>query len=521
MMKSLLAAAMLLAAQRETTTVEVVQVPVYVSASGAAVSGLTKGDFELFVNGKKQNIDYFDVVDFAALPKAAAAPASSSSTAAPTPPPDPRQRRLYLLLFDCVYSSHEGIVRAQHAAERYLAAAAESDLFAVGTYTEQRGVELVVPFTRDRVVARHAVKTLAARSAADPARLVLEYLEVAEGMPADAVATDNDAGQADPPLVHAAAAELSLDPQRRLITNEIDSLSQLADRLATIEGNRHVVLLSSSFRSSLLHGVGSSNTLDYNGSAVGPRRGSYFKMSAPDATHSLKEMIRHFVRAGVFLDAIDIAGVRTSYGASHDSEGLSTLARDTGGDVVLNHNDLAQAMQHLADVQRVVYTLGFHAHDTGRKENSITVKVRNTPPGASVTYRPGYSSDPPKSTRLDGLRLADILENDIPQAGVTLSASASASGDKTTVDVELPARELLALGNGGRTSAEVLMYVYAGTRAVAFHAARLDVNPRVDTSRPLHLVHDFALPPGNYTAKVLLRVEGSDALGFAKAVVSR
>src|SRR6185369_277519 len=88
-----LAAVALAAPQREIINVEVVQVPVYVTAQGQAVRGLTQDNFQLFVNGKPQPIDYFDVVDFAAL---------NSSPEGQRP--DPRQRRLYLLVFDLVFT---------------------------------------------------------------------------------------------------------------------------------------------------------------------------------------------------------------------------------------------------------------------------------------------------------------------------------------------------------------------------------------------------------------------------------
>src|SRR5258708_2146865 len=56
---TLLASALLLvtsqafAAHHEVATVEVVQVPVYISVNGHAVTDLTKDDFEIYVNGKR------------------------------------------------------------------------------------------------------------------------------------------------------------------------------------------------------------------------------------------------------------------------------------------------------------------------------------------------------------------------------------------------------------------------------------------------------------------------------------
>ena len=60
---------------RESITVEVVDVPVYVFSHGKPVRNLTKDDFELFVNGKRQTIDYFDPIEFA---PAAAAPSTQA-----------------------------------------------------------------------------------------------------------------------------------------------------------------------------------------------------------------------------------------------------------------------------------------------------------------------------------------------------------------------------------------------------------------------------------------------------------
>ncbi len=496
---------------REVTNVEVVQVPVYVTRDGASVAGLTKDQFELFVNGKPQGIDYFDVIDFAAP----AAPAPKQADGAPPPIRDVRQRRLYVLLFDLVYSTPKSIARAQVAADGYVERAGDSDYFAVGTYTSNHGIQLMVPFTRDRVAARHAIQRLSAPSTSDPLRLAIEPSERAETLTPDKFAESSEVQQF---IDDSVAAQLANDPRRRLISDEVQDLSDFADRLAPIEGNRHVVLLTAGFDTTLIHGAGPANTMVFpqsfgrNGQMNAPfRTGSTMGISEPGVTHALKEMYGRFTRAGVFLDCVDVAGNRYSMSSSHESEGLTTLARDTGGQVVLNRNDLGEAIQHLTNLQRVVYVLSFHARDTGRKENAITVKVRDVP-AAQVTYRPSYSTSLPKASTVDGLRLADILENDIAQTGVTTSVTATGK----SVDVELPTRELMALAGRGTAEAEVLVYVYSGRSVAGFQDKRITVDPaKVDGSKPLHLVESFDLPPGRFAAKVLVRVEGADVLGFA------
>src|SRR4051812_18882016 len=126
------------AAQREVQNVEVVQVPVYVSTARGVVTGLTKDNFELFVNGKPQAVDYFDVIDFATI-----APAEGKDVRV-----DPRQRRLYVLLFDLFYAAPNSIHRAQSAAQELVTHAGAADVFAVARYSSYRGIDVIVPFTK-------------------------------------------------------------------------------------------------------------------------------------------------------------------------------------------------------------------------------------------------------------------------------------------------------------------------------------------------------------------------------------
>src|SRR5204862_1755730 len=111
-----LAAASAVAQVRETTTVEVVEVPVYVTAKGAPIIGLTQDNFELYINGKRQTIDYFDTTDYANL--------SSEQSH------DVRQRRLYMLVFDMLSPSN-ALQHAQKAALQFVENSAANDTIGV------------------------------------------------------------------------------------------------------------------------------------------------------------------------------------------------------------------------------------------------------------------------------------------------------------------------------------------------------------------------------------------------------
>jgi VWFA-related protein len=504
----------LFSASRETHTVEVVQVPVFVTRDGASVSGLTRDNFELYVNGRARPFEYFDVYDFATAPPA---PQAQGALAAPR---DVRQRRLYVLLFDLVYSTPKAVARARVAADAYMQQAGPADAFAVGKYTANHGIELFVPFTRDREAVRNAIQRMSEGGNDDPLHLALAPVERTELADSDKFAESDQIQQI---ISDSAAAQLLLDPARRRIRDQLDALGDLADRLAPLEGNRHVVLLTAGFNSTSVHGIGPANTL-VTPINFGPnaQRDKPFRQlttimpSDPATTADMRAMYGRFTRAGVFLDCIDVEGARFELTGTHDSEGLSMLARDTGGQVVLNHNDLREAMQTLSNMQRVVYVLGFHTEDTGKRDNRIEVKLKGVDGrGIRTNYRPSYSTGQPKASTTDALRVADILENDIPQSGVTTTIAVSGK----RVDVEVPARELLALSGGQNASADAMLYVFSGHGVVAYKGKKISLDAaHAADAKPVHVVETFDdLPPGHYEAKVLLRVDGTDALGFARA----
>jgi len=475
---------------RERTTVEVVQVPVSVTNDGSSVRGLTRDDFTLRVNGKAQSIDYFDVVDFAAL--------SNEQLR------DPRQRRLYVLAFDLPNTDMIAMLRARRAAERYLANAQPSDYFAVALVDRYAGIDFLVPFTRDREALRRAVATFSAAAPKDPLRLTVTPAE-------RAVFTYNNVEIEQ--LRHMGAdvaAEQLLEANRNRLADEFDALGNLAQRLAPLEGYKHVVVLSGGFGQLVsVPGPRARNNVRGNDDRqfAAYRYPYQFDSRTPIAQ---QQMQKKFAASGVFLDAVDVAGLRP-YDAPYD-DSLHFLVADTGGHVIEHRNDLVGAMKHLTDSQQVVYLLGFRAPQTNRKENAISVHVNGTPRGSKIAYRESYSSTPEKPSSNDGLRLADIIINDVPQNGITMTTSVATTPKRAVVNVALPGRELAALaGDDAKIEGEALMYVFAGQKAVAF--ARQEINAHDGAN--VDLAQSFDLPPGTYTMKVLVRLDG-DTLAFAR-----
>ena len=149
------------------------------------------------------------------------------------------------------------------------------------------------------------------------------------------------------------------------------------------------------------------------------------------------------------------------------------------------------------------------------------MKLTGAPRFADLSYRPSYSTvvDPPDSA--DRLRLADIVMNDIPQNGVTTAVHVDATSNAATVEMEIPGRELLAHAVADAVGAEAMFYVVSGATVVAFKTKRITIDvPRAGAAlaeAPLRVRETFDLPPGHYAAKLLVRIDGSGALGFARA----
>jgi hypothetical protein len=228
----------------------------------------------------------------------------------------------------------------------------------------------------------------------------------------------------------------------------------------------------------------------------------------------VKQMHQTFVSAGVTLDAVDIKGLRHTF-TDLENDGLYMLARDTGGRVIANRNDLVEAVDTLMKAQRVAYVLGFRQGE--RKKGRVTVRVTGAPRGSEVSYREGfgYSAEP---TAVDSFQLADIILNDVPQAGVSLQSGVTPADGGAEVAVSFARAEVVPQLVDVSPAVEVLIYIFdAHGGAVDFKSKRIALTgaARVNTGY-VTLRESFVLPPGKYTAKVLLRIAGTKSMGFVK-----
>ena len=480
------------AQHRESVTVEVVDVPVYVVSGKEPVRNLTRDDFELFVNGKRTAIEYFDTVGDAASPGGAGAR------------PVLRERRLFVLLFDLAFTRSYLSRRAQLAAIQLIDKAEPLDAFAIATFEAAAGLRYTLPFTHDRVALKTALQQLTARETYDPLSLVPtttpttraellpnEPVDPDEDEPVPAWTEAHDHSVTSEPSVEAMITPRGTEQAMRSSTGSamlgcFVGLAALATNLSRIEGQKHVVMISEGFDISAMN--------DYRAMVKGAV-GLYTALQ-------LDEVFRAYQAAGVFLHTLDPAGLRgvkESVGAGS----LGILASGTGGQAMNDRNDLQLALTELKNAYSYGYVLGFRPVDARKGENKIVVKVKRE--RVSVTHRRGFV--PGSAGPMNGLYLADVVMNDVPQTGLNPVMEI----EHGHVRARLPMKQIAAQ-LGEEDDAELLVYLFDGKgRPVDFRRRAIAVTGNEVEVLDLQL----GLPPGTYALKTLLRV--GDSLGFTRA----
>ncbi|MDX1630420.1 MAG: VWA domain-containing protein [Thermoanaerobaculia bacterium] len=516
----------------ETIETVVVEVPVHVlDARGRPVRGLTAENFEIVDRRRKQTITGFEVIDRARLERVAEGEAGSIPVAA---------RRHILLLFDLSLSDPSAIARARHAAMDMVNQSLHpSDLVAVATYSEMRGLNLVLGFSPDRSQVALAIDSLGLadvpEAVPDPLGLV-----IAESRPSDGGATEGGTApglqRGDAALAQILSGELG-DLQvgmDRVARQEIRnramamtrSLQELARILNTVDGRKHVVLFSEGMDSSVFFGT--ENTADRAALAEASARGERWRIDTNELYGSgasmsmLETMVEEFRRADAAIQAVDIGWLRADDASTSRGrqDALFTMANETGGELFSNFSDLGEAVTEVLSRTEVVYLLAFQPEDLelDGEYHRLEVELVGGPKGARLVHRPGYYAPEPFEKRPGLVRRLQAAETvlDGPDRGEMVhgvfAAPVRVTGNECYVPVlvELSGRPLLVGAREGVAAVELYGYaVDRNGRVADFFSKTLGlelakVRPVLETSG-LKYFGSLDLPPGEYALRVLAR----------------
>ena len=343
---------------------------------GEHVEDLTEDDFELMVDGKKQNITYFRRIKLPEpkRPESATANSPKSVVAPPSVPmrtiaPE-RVARTIAFVVDDLGLSFESTYQARRAIKKFLdEQMQEGDLVAI--IRTGRGLGALQQFTSDKRVLYAAVEKLTWNPFSR------------DMIPRFGVVDNNDP---------AAQSMANFEDFRETVfaSGTLGALNFVVRGLRELPGRKSAILISDGLR------------------LFGPNRDNSIIL---DRVRRLTDLAN---RSSVVIYSLDAKGLQTLMPTAADNprgmtgpqfadamsrmrrqnfdsqEGLVYLARETGGVAFINNNDLNLGIRRALKDQQSYYLIGFDPEDEkfDRKYHSIRLKV--TRPGLQTRTRAGF-----------------------------------------------------------------------------------------------------------------------------------
>ncbi len=491
--------------------VNLVMVPVVVrDRDGHAVGNLTREDFQLFDNGRKQVITKFSVAKASLAegqkPSDEAAAANSVRATESAGP------RFVALVFDDRHLhmggadnfEHGYFIFARDAARRYIGSLNPGDRVAIYATSGRASLD----FTSDRGVLEQALLKL--RMSQDTAPINapgVTRLPKRVGQP-----TDQPFGVFDP---HGLQSEL----ESRLTLQELQVMIR---RLAGLPGQRILVLLSPGF------------AIQQN----------------PDWTlvPQTLRVAEIAVSSGVVINAFNVRGLAIE--GNGPDEPLFRLTDGTGGAYIRDTNDYDTSLRRLAAPPEYMYLLGFEPDDLKQNGTLHSLKVTlKDSHGLSVQARRGYLDPKPGKdadsdwgagfapTMLGSLPVASPLEKELESVAASPAATTAAASlalpffyrganvARVNLALDLPPTRFELVKGGAKLRAELAVlgvaYTPAGKVAARFTdkvSYEFDNQQQFDefASRPLHYERQFDVASGKYNLKVAYR-SAKDNFGKVEA----
>jgi VWFA-related protein len=343
---------------------------------GEHVEDLTEDDFELMVDGKKQNITYFRVIklpepkrpetDAANAPRSVAPPPSAPMrTIAPE-----RVARTIAFVIDDLGLSFESTYQARRAIKKFLdEQMQEGDLVAI--IRTGRGLGALQQFTSDKRVLYTAVEKLTWNPFSR------------DMIPRFGVTDNNDPGAQ-------AAANFEDFRETVFASGTLGALNFVVRGLRELPGRKSAILISDGLR---LFGRNRDNNIIL------------------DRVRRLTDLAN---RSSVVIYSLDAKGLQTLMPTAADNlgrmtgpqfgeamsrmrqqnfesqEGLVYLARETGGVAFMNNNDLNLGIRRALKDQQSYYLIGFDPEDEKFDRKYHSIRLKATRPGLQTRTRAGF-----------------------------------------------------------------------------------------------------------------------------------
>jgi VWFA-related protein len=493
---------------------------VVTDAQGMPISNLTKNDFEIYEDGKKQDVATFSLINIpierAERPLFASAPVEADVQSN-----DHIEGRIYLLVLDDVHTDLTRTPRVKTAATRFIETNFGTNDLAAVVFTGRAGDGQ--DFTNNPRLLINAINKFQGRKLRSG---TLNRIEGARVNPATGnLEPGDDIDQMDRAF------------RARSMANSIRKLSEF---MAGVRGRRKaMIMIGEGVDFDIYQAVGqlgstaSSVLLDTHDAIAAATRGNVtiYTIDPRGLTSAEGDLIEVSSTIG---DA-DSRAIANELRLSQDS--LRVLADATGGFAAVNRNDLNGAFDRIVTENSSYYMLGFYSTNDRRNGRYRKLEVRVSRPGLRVRNRAGYyeargraPNQPAAATAPNALSAAvtEALGSPLPVSGVPLKMFAApfkgtAPNAAIAMALEIDVRNLdFVEGNGTFNEQVDVAYsavntqgkVFPGERQTATLTLKPDTYERAKT-RGFRVLSQTNLPPGRYQ----IRVAAGNKTGKAGSVV--
>jgi VWFA-related protein len=503
---------------------QLVQVDVVVTdKKDRHVEDLTLDDFELLVDGRKQNLSHFSHIN---LPKLIARelPAkkkNDSSAEAPQAMParqiDPSEvRRTIAFIVDDLGLSFTSTNMVRETLKTFVAEQMqEGDLVAI--IRTGNGLGMLEQYTSDKRILYSAID-----------KLMWNPLSRDMSPQFDDSTAETSDDQSERQAVLDAFEEFRTTT---FSTGTLGAVSFVVQGLRNLPGRKSVILLSDGFKVYSQDNDNDTNLI----------------------MQAMQDLVEQASRSSVVIYAMDAKGLQpympgasvggrpsvdsianAQQSAQEALDGPSFLATQTGGFIVTNTNDLNVGIHEALYDQQSYYLLGFDPDDETFDRRYHTIKVRVTRPGLKVRTRSGYfgeadsekSNEPPtRGQQILGALMSPFGKRNLSVRMTPYFFNSAKEGQlvRTLFHID-PSKLEFKDGPDGRKSLNLELAAFAFDEKgaavdVLAHRIKLSFNEqqyRRVMANGLAYRRDFPLKkPGAYQFRAVLRDDESGNTGTA------
>ncbi len=404
------------------------------------ISGLTKEDFKLLLEGKVQDIESVDEISV-----------NNWTEADPEKPIPEQARRLFVFFFDLRYTTKKGLLEARDSARNFVQTELKpTDLVGVFAFNPLSGIMMLTNFTSDQNHLIDAIDWLGLKGTKNVVQGPSGYFFSArvDSLTTEVLGLNNRAGDSQDPetpadpadaaeaaaLEHMAeVADMARKAEQKIyqreVTSFLKSFHKFADGLRLIRGRKNMVWFSTGFDTRSITGA---TIEEFTRNQALIESGQHYNVSADQfgvtsVQHEAQELIEALQSSGTVIFSVDTS---LSGDGSQDKVGIHALnmfSIDTGGKVYQHYSDLSEPLNKIEQLTNQYYVLNFHPNVELNKGKVGKVKIKiNNHPKAKIHTTKGIMVEPDfgKLTPLEKqIHISEYLGRDQLASGIPMQVS--------------------------------------------------------------------------------------------------